>query len=304
MPTLAGKVATITGLVQVKDPITGAVTALKQGDKVYADDIIITSLDGNTTLNLTNGDLLTMGRDMQMALSEDVIGTAAISDSATEGAVDVEALQLAVLQGNFDALEATAAGGEPIPNSSANAGPLNTVDRLGLEGEVTSGFDTATAPVVLAEAPEAVFVEPAAVVVPPVVPTVVPPVEPLCDKEIVGTDAGDSFGFLYPPSFDVDFTFEPGDTICITNYSFSDDSLHLTDLILTNDVSGTDLDEYLQFNEVNIEGEDKTEITVDSNGESVSGGDVTTIYIDAQTGNNDYWKIIVDQSFTEYDGDY
>ena len=40
MSTLAGKVTTITGLVQVKDPITGAVTTLKQGDEVFAGDII------------------------------------------------------------------------------------------------------------------------------------------------------------------------------------------------------------------------------------------------------------------------
>ncbi len=307
MPTLAGKVTTITGLVQAKDPITGAVTALKQGDKVFADDIIMTSLDGNITLNLTNGDLLTLGRDMQMVLNEDVIGTAAMTDSATEGAVDVEALQLAVLQGNFDALEATAAGGEATPNSSANAGLLNTVDRLGLEGEVTSGFDTATAPVILAETQDPIFVEPLAVIVPPEEP---PPEEPLlCDKEIAGTDSADFFGVLYPGGQSevdiIDFTLVLGGTTCITNYAFDDDFLILSDLI-EGTVSGNDLDQYLQFEEVTIQGEDKTIITVDSNGGD-AGGDISTIYVDIHTqalnGINDSWQIVVDGQLTDYYSD-
>lgn len=298
MSTLAGKVTTITGLVQVKDPITGAVTTLKQGDEVFAGDIIMSFLDGNITINLINGDLLTLGRDMQMVLNEDVIGTAAMTDSATEGAVDVEALQLAVLQGNFDALEATAAGGEATPNSSANAGLLNTVDRLGLEGEVTSGFDTATAPVVLAEVPDPIFVEPAAVIIPPP-----PPPEPLCDKEIAGNDTlSDIFGQSDESNI-FDFTLVLGGTTCITNFDFSDDAFDFSDLIEDIGVKDNDLDQYLQFENVTIDvdgqSQDKTMITIDSNGADADG-DISTIYVDVQAGIQDYWTILVDGSVTEY----
>ncbi len=321
MATLAGKVATITGMVQVKNPITGVVTTLKLGDKVFADDVIMTSPDGNITINLTNGDLLALGRDMKMTLNEDVTGTAAMTDSATEGAIDVKALQLAVLQGNFEDLEATAAGGEATPNSSANAGPLNIVDRLGLEGDVTSGFETATTPAVLAETQNPTSVEPDAIIEPPlqpptepptqppIEPPTQPPIEPLCDKEIVGTDSADFFGVLYPTSESeieiIDLTLILGGTTCITHYAFDDDFLILSDLI-EGTVTGNDLGQYLNFEETSVQGEDKTIITIDSNG-SDTGGDISTIYVDIHTqalnGINDSWQIVIDGQLTDYYSD-
>jgi hypothetical protein len=305
MPAIAGKVTNITGLVQVKDPITGAVTTLKQGDEVFAGSIITSSLDGKITIDLTNGDLLTLGRDTQMALNEDVIGAAAITDPVTEGAVDIEALQLAVLQGNFDTLEATAAEGEATPDASANAGALNSVERTGLEGEVTSGFDTTTSPVVIEQTEDSVIVQ-EAVVVPPEDPPVY-----TCDKEIVGdVERSDSYGsyrvyVINDEELVIDLTLIENGTTCITNYDFTDDRFDLS-LLIEDSVSGNELDQYLQFEEVSIEVdgqlEDKTVITVDSNG-AAAGGDISTIYVDVQTADDDYWKILVDGNLTEYHSD-
>ena len=297
MSTLAGKVANIAGLVQVKNPTTGTVTPLKQGDEVFVGDIIMSSSNGSITLSLANGDLLTLGRDMQMVLNEDVTGTAAMTDTATEGAVNVEALQLAVLQGNFDALEATAAGGEATPDASANAGATNSVDRLGLEGDVTSGFETTTSPVVIEQTEDPVIVQQAAVVVPPVEP---PPEEIVCDKEMVGREErSDVFGFLFNSEFDL--TLVLGGTTCITNFDFSDDAFDLSLVLEAPDANN--LDEYLTFDEVTIDGQEKTVITVDSNGETTAGGDISTIYVDVQTGGNNYWKILVDGDLESYHSD-
>ncbi|MBN2865404.1 MAG: retention module-containing protein, partial [Thiotrichales bacterium] len=146
MSVLAGKVASIMGTVQATNPITGEVRILKVGDEIMLGDIITTPVDGSVTISLDNGDLLTLGRDTKMALTEDVVGSPGMTDPVTEGAVDVAALQQAVLEGNFDALEETAAGGGDATGGSANeGGTLNSVDRIGAEGDVTSGFDTSTA---------------------------------------------------------------------------------------------------------------------------------------------------------------
>uniref|UniRef100_UPI000491F302 retention module-containing protein n=1 Tax=Thiomicrorhabdus chilensis TaxID=63656 RepID=UPI000491F302 len=142
MSIVAGKITAVTGTVQAVNPNTGEVRLLVVGDQVFADEVIITSVTGGVTVDLNNGDLLTLGRNTEMVLDDDVVGLAA--DSATEGAVDVEALQQALLDGIIDPedLEATAAGEGDA--SSANSGGLNVVERLGSEGEVTSGFDTGT----------------------------------------------------------------------------------------------------------------------------------------------------------------
>ncbi len=150
MSITAGKVTAITGMVQAKDPITGEVRVLKQGDEIQLGDVIITSVNGNVTISLENGDLLTLGRDTQMALDEDVVGATGMTDPVTEATVDVAGLQQAVLEGNFEGLGETAAGpaaGDAGAGGSANAGATNTVDRIGAEGEVTSGYETNTASV-------------------------------------------------------------------------------------------------------------------------------------------------------------
>ncbi|WP_168188881.1 retention module-containing protein [Thiomicrorhabdus sediminis] len=140
MSTVVGTVSKIEGVVRAINPVTGEIRILEEGSQVLAGEIIQTSGKGGVVVDMDNGTLLTLGRDTQMRLDDDVVGKASGMDSATEGAVDVEALQQAVLEGNFDALEATAAGEALLIGSASDGGVF--VERLGLQGEVTSGFDT------------------------------------------------------------------------------------------------------------------------------------------------------------------
>mgnify|MGYP000356536894 CR=1 FL=1 len=112
MSTIVGEVSKLEGIVRAINPVTGEVRVLEKGSPVFAGEIIQTSGKGGVVVDMTNGTLLTLGRDTQMRLDDDVSGKASTVDSGTEGAVDIAALQQAVLEGNFDELEATAAGVE------------------------------------------------------------------------------------------------------------------------------------------------------------------------------------------------
>ncbi|WP_040727020.1 immunoglobulin-like domain-containing protein [Thiomicrorhabdus sp. Kp2] len=140
MSTIVGNVSKLEGIVRAINPVTGEVRVLEAGSPVYAGEIIQTSGKGGVVVDMVNGTLLTLGRDTQMRLDDDVSGQASALDSGTEGAVDIEALQQAVLEGNFDALEATAAGDAFIVGTASDGGV--TVERIASSGEVTSGFDT------------------------------------------------------------------------------------------------------------------------------------------------------------------
>jgi hypothetical protein len=101
MSIVAGKVSAVTGVVQAINPNTGEIRLLSQGDQIFSGEVILTSVTGGITIDLNNGELLTLGRDTEMLMDEDVTG-ASVTDSATENAVDVAALQQAILEGNVD----------------------------------------------------------------------------------------------------------------------------------------------------------------------------------------------------------
>uniref|UniRef100_UPI0015BC6C65 retention module-containing protein n=1 Tax=Thiomicrorhabdus cannonii TaxID=2748011 RepID=UPI0015BC6C65 len=142
MSMVAGKINAVTGVVQAINPATGAVRIVMKGDQVYEGEMIVTSAGAGVTIDLPNGETLTLGRETQMLLDNDVIATASV-DAETEAATDVAALQQAILEGNIEDLEATAAG-EAGATGSSLAGPLDGVERLGSTGDVTSGFGTTT----------------------------------------------------------------------------------------------------------------------------------------------------------------
>lgn len=131
MSNFAGEVSTLQGVVRAVNPETGEARVLEQGSPVFTGEVIETSPIGGVLINMQNGEQLTLGRDTQMLIDGDVADNASVLDAATEGAVDVAALQQAVLEGNFDELEETAAGENFIPGSASDGG-------------VTSGFETAT----------------------------------------------------------------------------------------------------------------------------------------------------------------
>ncbi|MDG6778850.1 retention module-containing protein [Thiomicrorhabdus sp. zzn3] len=142
MSMVAGKVTAVSGVVQAVNPSTGEVRLLVTGDQVFQDEMIVTAVTGGVTIDMENGEVLTLGRNTEMTLDEDVVGIASNTNPTTDAAMDAEALQQAILAGEIDLedLEATAAG--ESNTSSANAGALDSVERLGSTGEVTSGFDT------------------------------------------------------------------------------------------------------------------------------------------------------------------
>ncbi|BCN92322.1 hypothetical protein THMIRHAM_01070 [Thiomicrorhabdus immobilis] len=142
MSTIVGEVSKLEGVVRAINPATGESRVLQAGDEVFAGEVIQTSGKGGIVIDMANGTLLTLGRDTQMRLDDDVAGQANMVDSGTEGAVDIAALQQAVLEGNFDALEATAAGDALVFGSASDGGVF--VERIASTGQVTSGFDTTT----------------------------------------------------------------------------------------------------------------------------------------------------------------
>ncbi|GAB6069199.1 VCBS domain-containing protein [Thiomicrorhabdus hydrogeniphila] len=140
MSIIVGNVSKIEGVVRAINPVTGEVRILEAGSPVYQGEILQTSAKSGVIVDMANGTLLTLGRDTQMRLDDDVSNPSSSVDTGTEGAVDVAALQQAVLEGNFDALEATAAGEALVVGSASDGGV--TVERIALSGNVTSGFDT------------------------------------------------------------------------------------------------------------------------------------------------------------------
>ncbi|MDX1352773.1 MAG: retention module-containing protein, partial [Thiomicrorhabdus sp.] len=167
MSTIVGNVSKLEGIVRAINPVTGEVRVLEAGSPVYAGEIIQTSGVGGVVVDMVNGTLLTLGRDTQMRLDDDVSGYATNVDSGTEGSVDIEALQQAVLEGNFDALEATAAGEALIIGSASDGGVF--VERVASAGQVTSGYDTGVTEQVINDVPrEGVTEVPAE----PIIPTV------------------------------------------------------------------------------------------------------------------------------------
>jgi hypothetical protein len=93
---IIGKVANVVGTVMAIDP-QGNVRILKPGDPVFMNEIIQTSVQGRASIDLNDGNLMTIARNDKVFLNEDVISPASALDSGTEGQIqDVKALQQAI----------------------------------------------------------------------------------------------------------------------------------------------------------------------------------------------------------------
>ncbi|WP_373019970.1 retention module-containing protein [Thiomicrorhabdus sp.] len=137
MSVIAGKVNVVTGFVQAINPNSGEVRILKEGDEVFIGDIILTSAMSGVSIALNNGEILTLGRDTEMLLDEDILGSS--TDPVTENGVDADTLKKAILEGaNIENLEETGAGNNAV--SSANSGGEALVERLAYSGSVSSGM--------------------------------------------------------------------------------------------------------------------------------------------------------------------
>ncbi|CAN8141380.1 Retention module-containing protein [uncultured Thiomicrorhabdus sp.] len=142
MATQVGTVQSVTGAVKAVNENTGEERILTVGSPVYQGESIQTLDTSNVLISMKNGELVTLGRSTTMVMSDDVVSSSPIESS--EATVSQETINAMLANGdinldalNLDELEETATGEE----SSANEGGV-TITRLGLEGNVTSGFDT------------------------------------------------------------------------------------------------------------------------------------------------------------------
>ena len=136
MATVIGKVSNLENIVRAVTPVTQEVRTLTLGESVFANDKIITANNASATIEFSNGEILTLGRSSQITLDDDVYSIANL-DSETETAVNLDALQQAVLDGNFDALEETAAGDFGALGSASEGGLQ--IARIASEGKVNAG---------------------------------------------------------------------------------------------------------------------------------------------------------------------
>ncbi|BBP44745.1 hypothetical protein THMIRHAS_01180 [Thiosulfatimonas sediminis] len=141
MAIQVGTVKSITGVVKAIDPETGVERILTAGSPVFQGERIETMNASSLLIDMKNGELVTLGSTTILILNDDVVPANAASDEAAvpKGTLDamLAAGQLNIDNLDLNELEATAAGEE----GSANEGGV-TIARLGLEGSVTSGFDT------------------------------------------------------------------------------------------------------------------------------------------------------------------
>ena len=144
MSEVAGKIVSISGVVQALDVVTGELRALVVPAELFKTDQILTSNGSGVVIQLANGDILTLGPKNEFSLADD--GSSpdiTLDDSVTEAnyPADIEALQQAILDGNFEFLEDTAAGFSVVSSASNAAFVL---ERAGLLGNIDAGFDTST----------------------------------------------------------------------------------------------------------------------------------------------------------------
>ncbi|MBO1924425.1 retention module-containing protein, partial [Thiomicrorhabdus sp. 6S3-12] len=137
MAQVIGTIRSVIGEVKVKNPLTGEERILGEGDQVFQGELLLTGPIGSVSLELANGETLSLGRASSLNLSDELISTAD-SPLQAETVTSIEALRQAIFESNGPIeVEATAAGDD---ESSLQAAVV--IDRLGLEGQVDTAFDT------------------------------------------------------------------------------------------------------------------------------------------------------------------
>ncbi|MEW7312171.1 retention module-containing protein [Buttiauxella gaviniae] len=141
MSNLLGVIKAVIGLVYVVEA-DGSQRLLKEGDRIYSGEEIVTGDSGAVSVALPNGKTLDLGRNSHWSEH----GLNAVN-SAEHDTQDVASLQKSIADGAdpTQALEATAAGNEP-PVQIEGGGGGHTLVQLDLTGQVvdpTAGFNTA-----------------------------------------------------------------------------------------------------------------------------------------------------------------
>lgn len=138
-----GVVQSAIGVVVAKDSISGETRILDVGSPVYRNETIQTMDSATILIEFADGESISLGRMTEVTLTEDILPSGVMHQSETS--VDAAMLDAILNNAEFnlddadlDAVDATASGDE---ESSANEGGV-VIARIGLEGEVNSGFAT------------------------------------------------------------------------------------------------------------------------------------------------------------------
>ena len=122
----------------------GVERLLQQGDRVFANELILTSDLSGVSIEFGNGGRIDLGRNSEVMLDSDVYGP--VDVDRAEVASTIEAAQQAILAGADPAaiLGAPAAGGGGGggDNLSSEVNPPPFIERTGLQVTPESGFET------------------------------------------------------------------------------------------------------------------------------------------------------------------
>ncbi|MFB0713955.1 retention module-containing protein, partial [Buttiauxella noackiae] len=141
MSNLLGVIKAVIGQVYVVEA-DGSQRLLKEGDRIYSGEEIVTGASGAVSVSLPDGKTLDLGRNSHW--SEHGLNAVSTAEHDTQ---DVASLQKAIADGAdpTQALEATAAGNE-APVQIEGGGGGHTLVQLDLTGQIidpTAGFKTA-----------------------------------------------------------------------------------------------------------------------------------------------------------------
>jgi T1SS-143 domain-containing protein len=150
-----GTVKTIVGLVKAVDA-NGAERVLQVGDKVYANETIVTSADGGVIIEFPNGSHLDLPRSAHIKLDPEIYAATAGKSIEQEASDEAARIARAIAEGRDPnaVADPAAAGGET--GDEGTTIPL-VVDFDNTQGNVTSGYPTGpislTFPPILQELP-------------------------------------------------------------------------------------------------------------------------------------------------------
>jgi VCBS repeat-containing protein len=182
--TSVGTVKTIVGLVKAVDA-NGAERVLQVGDKVFANETIITSADGGVIIEFANGGHLDLPRSAHIMLDPEIYSASASKPVEQEASDEAARIAKAIVEGRDPnaVADPAAAGGEAGDEGTST--PL-VVDFDNTQGNVTSGFPTG--PISLS------FPPPQEELPPTIIAAVAPPVVTVSVSVGVGVDIGGEQG--------------------------------------------------------------------------------------------------------------
>lgn len=142
MASQSGIVKIVVGTVSATLP-DGSTRQLRVGDQVFADERITTASASAIEIELTDGSILDLGQNDQIALADVAAVHAASSETDISPDAEVDAIQQAIAEGidPTQEAEATAAGAEAGGDGNEGA-DIVQIDYLAPETTPTSGFDT------------------------------------------------------------------------------------------------------------------------------------------------------------------